>query len=319
MVIKIQTSDKSNGNKGSSSALANYLEKEDLQQEKEAFDKGELPMPRTGFFSNQNDGLMKSDVINAIDNNKKGLSKNDSKFYAINVAPSEKEQHHILKNITKKDISSIDDLSKKELKQYEAFLKNYSRKAMNEYAAHFNRNGLKNGDQLLYFGKVEHQRHYKGNDIAVKNGLVKSGDKKQGLNSHIHIVVSRKDRDMKLKLSPLANDKGSKKCITNNKHVQRGFDRNLFNAKAETLFDKNFNYERALSEKVEYRIEASKRPLLRAKIDLEQNKREKTKQQEKLIENYNTRNGYEQKDKQISQQIEPEITKNKSNEKEISL
>lgn len=320
MIIKIQTSDKSNGNKGSSSALANYLEKEDLLKEKQAFDKGELPMPRTGFFSHKNDGLMKSDVINAVDNNKKGLSKNDSKFYAINVSPSEKEQQHILKNITGKNIKTIDDLSRKELKQYEMFLKDYSRKIMNEYAAHFKRNGLTDGNQLLYFGKVEHNRHYKGNDKEVINGQSKSGDKKPGLNSHIHIIVSRKDKDMKLKLSPLANDKGNgKKCITKGKQVQRGFDRNLFNIKAETLFDKNFSYERALNEKVEYRIESSKNAIARTKIDLEKNKGEKAKLQEKLIQTYNDRNKYSEKSKQPSQEINPSIQNNMSNEKEISL
>ena len=50
MHIKIQTSEKSNGNKGSSTALANYLEKEDLELEKESFEKGKLPDPRKGFF-----------------------------------------------------------------------------------------------------------------------------------------------------------------------------------------------------------------------------------------------------------------------------
>ncbi len=318
MVIKIQTSDKSNGNKGSSTALANYLEKEDLQQEKEAFDKGELPMPRTGFFSHEKDGLMKSDVINAIDNNKKGLGRDDSKFYAINIAPSEKEQQHILKNITGKNVKSIDELSGKELKQYENILKDYSRKTMNEYAAHFKRDNLNDGKQLMYFGKVEHQRHYKGNDDEVKKGFAKSGEKKPGLNSHVHLIVSRKDKDMKLKLSPLANDKGNgKNCLTNGNQVQRGFDRNLFNVKAEALFDKNFNYQRGLSEKVEYRIEASKNPILKTKIELEQNKGEKEKQQQKLISEYDKRNNYNEKDKQISQEIKPII--NKSNEKEMSL
>lgn len=318
MIIKIQTSDKSNGNKGSSSALANYLEKEDLQQEKEAFEKGELPMPRTGFFSHQNDGLMKSDVINFIDNNKKGLGKNDSKFYAINIAPSGKEQQYILKNITGKEIQSIDNLSKNELQQYEIILKDYSRKTMNEYAAHFKRDNLKNGNQLLYFGKIEHNRHYRGNDLDVKNGKVKSGELKPGLNTHIHIIMSRKDKEMKYKLSPLANDKGhNKKCITNGKQVQRGFDRNLFNIKAEMLFDKRFSYKRELSEKVEYRIEASKNSILKTKIDLEQNKGEKVEQQKEMIEIYNKRNDYSKVDKELSQRIE--INKTKYNEKQMSL
>ncbi|MFH4968301.1 DUF5712 family protein [Gaetbulibacter sp. M240] len=318
MVIKIQTSDKSNGNKGSSMALANYLEKEDLQKENEAFERGELPMPRTGFFSHKNDGLMKSEVIEEIDNNKKGLSKNDSKFYAINIAPSEKEQEHILSGITGREIRSISELSKNELERYENILKDYSRKVMDEYAVHFKRENITCGDQLLYFGKIEHERHYKGTELAVKQGIVKSGTNKPGLNSHVHVIVSRKDRDMKLKLSPLANDKGNgKKCITNGKNVQRGFDRNLFNVKAEQLFDKNFNYNRSLNERVEYRIQISKDPLLKAQIELEKDKGEKDRQEQKVISDFDKRNGYSEKDKEINQEIKPVI--DKSNEKELSI
>jgi len=280
MVVKFQTSNKSNGNKGSCSALANYLEKEDLQKEKEAFEKGELPMPRTGFFSHKNDKLSKSDVIESIDKNKKGLGKNDAKFYAINIAPSEKEQKHILKLITNKEINSIDELNTSQLKAYENELKDYSRKIMNEYAAHYKRDNLSNGNQLLYFGKVEHERHYKGTDNDVRNNKAEANKKKPGLNSHIHIIVSRKDKEMKIKLSPLANDKGkSKACITNGKKTQRGFDRNLFNS---------------LPKK---------------------NKREKSIEQQKLIDRYNFRNDYTNTDKELSQNI----TKEKSNNKELSL
>lgn len=319
MVIKFQTSEKSNGNKGSSSALANYLEKEDLQKEKDALDKGELPMPRTGFFSHEKNGLMKSEVISGIDTNKKGLDNKTAKFYAVNISPSEKEQKHILKNVTGKKIKSIDELSRKELKKYETFLKDYSRKIMNEYATHLKREGLNNGSQLVYFGKVEHQRHFKGNDSEVKNQQAKSGNKKPGLNSHVHIIVSKQDITMKMKLSPLAKDKGKeKKCITNGVARQRGFDRNLFNIKAENLFDKQFNYKRELSEKVEFRIEASKNPILKTRIELEQNKREKERLEEKLIENYDQRNNYKNTDKQLSQNIEPTI-ENKNNSKEITL
>lgn len=276
MIVKFQTSDKSNGNKGSCTALANYLEKEDLEKEQKAFDNGELPMPRTGFFSHENDRLSKSEVINQVDNNKKGLSRDDSKFYAITIAPSEQEQQHILKEITNgKEVKSIDELNREQLKQYENHLKEYTRKVMDEYASHYNRNNLNNGNQLLYFGKIEHQRHYQGTDTEVKNGYAKSNDKKPGLNSHVHVIVSRKDKDMKLKLSPLAQDKGSTKCITNGKNTQRGFDRNLFNSKAEAVFDKQFSYERQLSEKVEYRIEASKDSILETKIKLEKDQGEK--------------------------------------------
>lgn len=320
MVVKFQTSDKSNGNKGSCSALANYLEKEDLQSEKEAFEKGELPAPRTGFFSHENDKLSKAEVIYEIDKNKKGLGKDDSKFYAITIAPSEREQKHIINEIAPgKNVNSIQDLNKEQIEKFETFLKDYSRNIMNEYASHYNRANLNNGNQLLYYGKIEHQRHYKGNDSEVINGLAKGNERKPGLNSHIHIIVSRKDREMKYKLSPLANDKGSKKCITNGKQTQRGFDRNLFNIKAETVFDKQFNYNRSLNEKVEYRIEATKNSILESRIKLKSEHKEKEKFEQELIKSYDNRNKLTEKDKELSHKIEPSINKEMSNKKQLEL
>ncbi|WP_438424873.1 DUF5712 family protein [Aquimarina macrocephali] len=318
MIIKIQTSEKSNGNKGSSTAFANYLEKEDLAMEREAFDKGELPMPRAGFFSQENDGIMRNDVIQAIDTNKKGLGRNASKFYGISIAPSQKEQQHILKNMTGRNIKSIQELTNKEQKQYEAVLKEYSKLVMTEYAMHLKRPGLNDGSQLVYFGKVEHSRTYRGSDQEVKSGLAKSNSIKPGLNSHVHVIVSRKDKDMKLKLSPMTEDKGKeKKCITNGVPTQRGFDRNLFNIKAEAIFDKAFNYKRELNEKVEYRIEATKDPIKNSQIKLTSDNNRKQQLQQELINQYDSRNSYLKDDKNLSQNIKPVIEKQKNNELSI--
>lgn len=290
MFIKIQTSDKSNGNKGSVSALANYLEKEDLNMEKRAIENDKLPNPRTGFFSQNREGLLKSEVISSIDTNKKGLGKNDAKFYSITFSPSEKEQKALLKNITGRKINSVKELSRNELKAYEKTLQEFTRLAMNEYASNFKRDGLTTGKQLLYFGKIEHLRHYKGTDKEVKKGEKNSGSPKAGLQTHIHLIVGRKDIEMKFKLSPLANERGHKNnSKLNGKKVQRGFDRNLFNIKAEKLFDLQFNYARNTEEKVEYRIEASKKD---EKLEIS------TKRQ--LIDQYNERNSFQEKDKELS-------------------
>ena len=50
MLVKIQTSDKSDGNKGSSYALIAYLEKYDIEKEKKSLSQDKLPEPRAGFF-----------------------------------------------------------------------------------------------------------------------------------------------------------------------------------------------------------------------------------------------------------------------------
>jgi len=78
----------------------------------------------------------------------------------------------------------------------------------------------------------------------VKEGLYKAGDKKEGLQTHIHVVVSRMDRSKKIRLSPMANAKNSKN-ILNGKEVQIGFDRMKFVQNCEKNFDTNFDYKRA--------------------------------------------------------------------------
>jgi uncharacterized protein YaaR (DUF327 family) len=309
MHTKIQTSEKANGNKGGAAALANYLEKEDLQKENESMRNGELPEPRAGFFNHSNDGLLKNEVINAIDNNKKGLGKEDAKFYSITLSPSETEQKHLLKQLTGREINSTEELSRKELKAYESALKEYSRKAMNEYATHFKRQGLNSGEQLLYFGKVEHNRNYHGTETEVKSGNAKSGEKKPGLHSHIHIIVARKDKEMRWKLSPLASEKGrNNNSKVNGKSVQRGFDRNLFKIKAEKVFDQKFDYKRSLSEKAEVMIEKNK----------QKNSLNKKSNQE-LLEAYNKRNNYTKKDKELSQVNQKDLANKRSYFKERGL
>ena len=317
MHIKIQTSSKANGNKGSANALASYLEKEDILNENEAFEKGELPEPRTGFFDHHNTGVFKSEVIQKIDTNKKSLGREDAKFYALTISPSTEEQKHLLKNITKREINNINELSRNERAVYEKMLVGYTRKTINEYASHFGRKDLQSGDQLRYFAKIEHQRFHKGTDSEVKTSQVKSGQKKEGLQTHVHIIMSRKDKEQRFKLSPLANEKNSINSKLNGKAVKRGFDRNLFNIKAEAVFDKNFNYQRNPSEKVEYRIEADKDPVKAAEIKLTSDNDRKQQLQKELIDQYDSRNSYSKENKELSQNIKPVIEKQKDNELSI--
>lgn len=310
MHIKIQTSEKANGNKGSVNALASYLEKEDINNENKSFEKNELPEPRTGFFNHSKSGIFKNEVVRNIDTNKKALGKNDAKFYAITISPSENEQKHLLKHISGKEINSISELSRVERRAYEKVLLKYTRRTMNEYASHFERKNLKSGSQLVWYGKVEHHRFHRGTDLAVKNGLFTSGSEKKGLNTHIHIIVSRKDREQRLKLSPLATEKGkSNNSKLNGKKVKRGFDRSLFKIKSERLFDKNFNYPRPLNEKVEYQIEADKDPIKASEIKKIRDPAKKEELEKKLIHQYDFRNSYIDKDKELSQKVEPIIRK----------
>ena len=77
----------------------------------------------------------------------------------------------------------------------------------------------------------------------VDGQIVKQGMKKPGLQTHVHIIVSRKDVTNKLSLSPGSKYMESESTL-NGKKVMRGFKRDQFFERAEKTFDKLFDYDR---------------------------------------------------------------------------
>ncbi len=194
-------------NAGSSRQLASYMEHEDLERMK----KG---IYTDGFFNLTEDNIYKSKVIKDIDTNIGQLLKNDAKFFAIHVSPSEKE---------------LQAMGNTEQEQAEA-MKRYIREVfIPEYAKNFNK-GLSEED-IKFYGKIHFDRNRSENE----------------LNMHCHLIASRKDQTNKKKLSPLTNHKNTKNGV-----IKGGFDRvNLFR-QAEQGFDKLFGYDRQLSESFDY-------------------------------------------------------------------
>jgi hypothetical protein len=167
-------------NAGSCTVLVKYLIKEDK-------DRG---LEKEFFFNHDSDQVSSAQVINTIDNLRSGVGKKEVKFYSLIISPKEHELA-IIKN-------SVPELRK------------YTRKVMEEYAANFN--GLNKAKKvqakdLAYFAKIEFNRYYKGSDEEVKEKRAKVNDKKPGNNMHVHLIVSRKDKTNKIKLSPQANNK----------------------------------------------------------------------------------------------------------------
>jgi len=236
MYVKIHSSKKDN-NRGSCRNLINYLEKENLEKDTLSQEK---------FFDQNSSDVSFCLAQSSIDNNKGKLGKDETKFYMISVNPSKDELRHIGRKASGRDIKNISQLTAIELKRYEEALKDYTRKVMDDYAKNFNR-GL-TGESLVYFGKVEHTRYYGRDSAEVKEGLYKAGDKKEGLQTHVHVVVSRMDESKKIRLSPMANAKNSKNII-NGKEVQIGFDRMKFVQSCEKSFDTNFDYKRSQQHK----------------------------------------------------------------------
>ena len=191
-------------NSGSCTALVNYLSKEDQE-------KG---LERELYFNHDKDRISSTEVIRSIDNNSPNIEKTEAKFYSLVIAPQPDEMEH-LKNDPKR-------------------LKEYVRDTMDIYAQNFNKkDGTSknlNGKDLVYYAKLEENRYYKGTDEDVKQGKAKQGDPLPGDNTHVHIIVSRKDKSKEIKLSPLANSK-------------KLFSRENFKMKCCKHFDENYRYQ----------------------------------------------------------------------------
>ncbi|GAA4789540.1 hypothetical protein GCM10023231_17010 [Olivibacter ginsenosidimutans] len=170
-----------------------------------------------------------------IDRNVAKLGREDSKFFLINISPSQKELAHLVSKYG-------EDGAREKLKAFAA-------RVMDEYARNFKRPGIDSHKDLLWFGKLENYRYYNHNDREVKSGLKRKGERKEGRQMHVQIIVSRKDITNKIKLSPQNTSRGRNKA-----HSQKlgQFDRTAFKQSGETLFDELFDFERNLKDSLQY-------------------------------------------------------------------
>jgi len=160
-------------NKGSAGRLMNYLEHEARENKQNC-----------KFFNQFSDDFSSEQVQKHMDNNVKGLKKDDAKFYSIVISPSEEELKHIGNDKNR--------------------LKEYTKTVMKNYAENFNLNKEKRLDKndIVWYATFHESRKYGGSDKEVKEGRVKSGETKKGEQTHVHIVVSRRDKDQKISLTP---------------------------------------------------------------------------------------------------------------------
>lgn len=219
-------------NKGSCLQLVEYLSKEG-KDVRPYFDS---------FFSFEQDFVSGANVLHVIDNNHRTLKRNEDKFYMLSVNPSKNELMHLIEKVTEKTrVQEFSDLTNHEQEQVIAELKNYARHCMDEYAANFYREKVKSGNDLVWFGRVETERHYKGDSEEAKNGRAKCGDKKPGLQLHVHIIVSRMDKSQTVSLSPLTKSRGNRQLL-DGKEVVVGFDRSEWAERCATRFADDYNY-----------------------------------------------------------------------------
>jgi hypothetical protein len=210
MNLKFANSEKKAGNKGSVKTLVNYLEKEN--SDKSLIDS-------EYFFNHHRETIFPDEVVNFIDSNNRKLSSKDSKFFMLVISPSEAE------------LAFINNDKEK--------LRLYTRQMMDAYAENFNK-GLK-GDDLLYYAKIEEYRY--------TSRFNKKKEIKPGKNFHVHIIVSRRDKNQYYKLSPMTNHRN-----TNLGPVKGGFCRKDLMIESEQIFDKTFNYNRTIEETWNYQF-----------------------------------------------------------------
>ncbi|RXG30684.1 DUF5712 family protein [Leeuwenhoekiella marinoflava] len=244
-------------NTGSCSSLANYLDKENrelellINKENSLKEINQFQNRKQDFFNHNRTDIGLVEVIDSIDNNRRKLGKKDAKYYAPTISFSQAELNHLVSLATdKKEVTDVWQLNSEELKKYNDILKIYIKKVMDNYAENFNRQskGLHTGQGLVYYAKIEHFRKFKGTDPEVVEGVFKNGDYKPGLNSHAHVIVSRKDKTQLLKLDPTTKERSTQRSIGGNAY-QVGFDRTKWTEKNEKAFDLLFNYRRPEREK----------------------------------------------------------------------
>ncbi|WP_183574679.1 DUF5712 family protein [Mucilaginibacter sp. X5P1] len=254
MYINITDSETAD-NKGSSGGLVHYLDKEN---------RTDITKQPEYWFNHERTNIPSDKVRPAIDNNIAKLSKEDAKFFLVNISPSQKE-------ITYLKAEYGEDGAKAQLKAYAASV-------MDEYARNFKRPGIESSEDLLWFGKLENYRYYSHKDPEVKQGLKKRGERKDGEQMHLQIIVSRKDMTNKIKLSPMNKSKGSN--IDHSKKMGQ-FDRSAFKASGESIFDEKFGFERGLTETFRY-ANTQKKGSLEQRMALHAERRDReTKQQSK--------------------------------------
>lgn len=225
MFINI-SDNKEAANKGSSSGLVHYLEKENRIDNKQQSEY---------WFNGQQIRIEPYEVKAKIDSNIAKLGRDDAKFFLVNISPSQKEIAFLKKQYG-------EDGAKEQMKGFAV-------RVMDAYAQNFKKDSINSHEDLVWFAKLENSRYYSHKDLEVKQGLKKRGDRKEGEQMHVQVIVSRKDTTNSIKLSPMNNSRG--RNVEHSKKMGQ-FDRVAFKQSGESLFDSLFAFDRELKDTLAY-------------------------------------------------------------------
>lgn len=243
-----------------------YLEKENQEKEPESYEH---------FFDQKEDRIAPEIVIAEIDGNTAKLKKREPKFYSMVVSPSQRELKQIssnpeaLRQYTReimKDYAAsfyrdrtvtVDDIKYYAKIEHERSFRGFE-KQVRENAPYRKRiTKLRNDLSKVKRGALqgnpktmqqEIQRLAQEAPHHINGHMIVEGMKKEGVQSHIHIIVSRKDVTNTYSLSPGSKFKASETTL-HGKKVKQGFHRDQFYQYAERTFDRMFAYDRNFMEK----------------------------------------------------------------------
>ncbi len=112
------------------------------------------------------------------------------------------------------------------------------------------RSGANNVERIKY---LEHSiKEMQANYHKQSGEVIKTGLKKEGLQLHVHVVVSRNDVTQKTKLSPLSKSKGGMQKL-NGKDVMQGFNHEKFKRVVGQHFNEKYQYKSKTHESYESR------------------------------------------------------------------
>ena len=250
-----------------------YLEKEN---------EGISLKEKEWFFSQQDDEINPETVIQEIDANTAKLKRTEPRYYSITINPSKYELNHISSNP-----NALKEYTREIMKEYaKAFnreingrplkvedIKYFAKVEQQRFFKGTDREVRENAPYLKQMANLRYEIHQvqrgtiKGNisklqkelkhviDQAphkIEGRVIEQGMRKVGPQTHIHIIVSRKDASNSYSLSPGSKYRSSE-VMMHGKVVKRGFERDRFFERAEKVFDRMFNYNRNYVESYQAR------------------------------------------------------------------
>lgn len=264
----------------SSADFVAYLEKENRELS---------PTRPEPFFNQHHSNISAEEVIASIDGNTAKLKRSEPKYYSITINPSRRELVHIgnnkqkLKEYTREIMKNyaqafhreihgrpvrVDDIryfakvetrrtykgTDREIKENLPFLKKIA--ALENTLRKVEKGAAKGNCSNL---KKQLERIYKDVPHKINGQPIEPGMPKLGSQTHVHVIVSRKDISNSFSLSPGSKYRASE-VVMHGKVVKRGFERDRFFREAEKTFDRIFNYNRNYVESYQARKIFSKDP-----------------------------------------------------------